>query len=417
MRDRLSAENNLMNFLAKIWPDAQGFNCVVSGKEMKHKFFKDQRDVQIPQNKDVWFAPSLLSTSERKIENVVSTKAFWLDIDCGPGKAYESQEKAAFALAEFIDGSGLPNPTVVSSGNGLHIYFVLDRPTTPEKWHPIARALREACVDLNLKADHAITIDIARILRVPGTKNYKDPKNPKPVEVLNENEPCSIQELEEALGPYILKAELADAAKETNKNFAIEFAQTPKDANRIADGCAQMHRLRDTRGNIPEPEWYAGLGVLALCIDGDILAHEWSKGYPKYSKRETDKKYDRAKAFAPTTCQKFYEVNPDLCKACPYFNKISSPVQLGETVTPLALPEPANEPAKNDSQKLVNTRDEIVPKPYLCGKEGVFLYKPATDTEGPEKLFIASHPIWVSRVMVGEDGSGSEIELSWVNAE
>lgn len=405
-----------MNFLAKIWGQGEGYRCVVSGKGMAHKFYTFEKGFQVPQNKDVWFAPSLLNKSERKIESVISTKAFWLDIDCGQGKAYESQTTAAFALKEFTDNLDLPYPAVISSGNGLHVYWILEKPITPNKWSPIAKALRDACIDLNLKADHGITIDIARILRVPGTKNYKDPKNPKPVEILSENPECTYEEIEEALGSYILKAELAEAAKETNKNFGIEFQQTPKDANSIADRCAQMARLRDTKGNIPEPEWYAGLGVLALCTDGVLLADQWSQGHPKYSKRATERKFERAKAFAPTTCQKFYEVNPDLCKACPYWQKISSPVQLGETVTPL---EPITLKTENTEVATKTSLEPItiVPKPYLCGKEGVFLYKPATDTEGPEKQFIASHPIWVSRVMVGEDGSGSEIELSWINAE
>ena len=42
------------------------------------------------------------------------------------------------------------------------------------------RAIKAACADNGLLADPAVTADVARILRVPNTNNYKD-DNPLPV--------------------------------------------------------------------------------------------------------------------------------------------------------------------------------------------------------------------------------------------
>lgn len=407
------------NFLSKIWGDAIGVRCVVSGK-MQHAFF-DSNTVKFPKNKDVWYAPAIFSGKARKAEQVVAVKSFWLDIDIGKDNrdSYHSLMDAAGALRSFCDDLELPDPSVIRSGNGLHVYWILDRHIEPAKWHRIARALHLACKDRGLLADAGITIDIARILRVPGTKNYKDPANPKPVELIKDSEVCTYEELETSLSEFLLAVELRAQAASQNEQFKVDLPQTPKDAHEIANKCAQVRALRDTKGNIPEPHWYAALGVLALCVDGLETAHAWSSGYPGYLVAATDAKFERAKEFAPTTCAKFAEVNPEGCDGCPFNGKITSPVQLGESVTPLSV-EAIDTSGLSDDKIAKREHVELpIPKPYICGKEGVFIFIPGDEVAGtaPEKQRILEHPLWVSRLMVGEDGSGSEIELTWVNAE
>src|SRR3990172_1826674 len=55
----------------------------------------------------------------RTQSNVRALKAFWMDLDCGAGKGFESQESACDELNRFCDESNLPTPMVVSSGFGL----------------------------------------------------------------------------------------------------------------------------------------------------------------------------------------------------------------------------------------------------------------------------------------------------------
>ena len=62
----------------------------------------------------------------------------------------------------------------------------------------------------------------------------------------------------------------------------------PSDANAIADECAQLGHMRATRGIMPEPVWYACIGILAFCDEeGQMRAHEWSRGDRRYSRRST----------------------------------------------------------------------------------------------------------------------------------
>lgn len=413
-------------FLETIWGDGDGQRCVVSGKKMAHAFYAGTHGAlpniaKLAKNKkDVWFAVSLFGSPDRKKDNVVSTKAFFLDIDIKPDRpdCYADLVTGGSAVHEFSVKLGLPTPTLVRSGNGLHVYWILDQAITPDKWLPVARALQLACVEEGLLADGAITADIARILRVPDTKNYKDETNPKPVEILTALTERTYEEIATPLADFIFRVELRDTADIQNAKFASDLPQTPKDANIIASKCGQVALLRDTQGNIPEPQWYAGLGVLALCVDGEALAHEWSKGYAGYSEAETDTKFERAKEFAPTTCSKFYDVNPVTCQKCPFYGKVTTPIQLGETVTPLVIDRtealvPHGTIDEVIAQSKATGIDHLIPWGYQCGKEGVIIpVKDDDESQTPQK--ISPVPLWVSRSMVTENRDAAEIEISWI---
>ena len=137
------------------------------------------------QNTDVYFAlGKLKEKGNRKVDNVESLGAIWLDIDCGAGKAeeiepstglpkgYASQAEGAKALKVFCEVVDLPEPTIVNSGYGLHVYWAFTEEVPTEKWIPIAQRLKEICVTQKFYADPNV-FDPARILRVPGTYNQK----------------------------------------------------------------------------------------------------------------------------------------------------------------------------------------------------------------------------------------------------
>jgi len=127
-------------------------------------------------------------------------KSFWLDIDCGELKPYKTQADGAAALATFCESTGLPKPTLVNSGRGIHAYWILEDEITKEEWKPVAETLKTLCNTYDLHADNAVTADESRILRVPGTLNFKsDP--PTEVNVLKESKPVNFFEFCSHLGP------------------------------------------------------------------------------------------------------------------------------------------------------------------------------------------------------------------------
>lgn len=129
----------------------------------------------------VYFTPAIFkNNSSRKAENAVGACAYWLDLD---------MENAQEKLDDFLSASGFPQPThIVSSGKGLHVYWVLTRMIPKETWQRKAKLLKEACRAFNFDADPARTADISSLLRVPGTLNHKyDP--PRLVTLLKESDP------------------------------------------------------------------------------------------------------------------------------------------------------------------------------------------------------------------------------------
>jgi len=111
--------------------------------------------------------PSKGSTNSR---TAAAATAVWADLD---HMAPEEAERRR-ALA------GLPTPSIaVNSGNGVHFYWLLKEP-----YRLADKNSKESFVDLLKRVALVLggdlkVADIARILRVPGTFNVKDPQNPK----------------------------------------------------------------------------------------------------------------------------------------------------------------------------------------------------------------------------------------------
>ncbi len=260
----------------------------------------------------------------RKQANVSAVKAFWLDIDCGEGKPYADIRAAVMALAAFLHATGLPTPSVICSGVGLHIYWPLAESMTPDKWRTAARALQKLCEAQGLAVDPSRTADHSSILRTPGTLNYKR-EAPAPVHVRGK-----------LAGPYandlILSKLLPPADSLPNVEIGSTYAGDSVSASavQIAERCPQLAIFRDACGNIPEPTWYAGLTILARCTEGEGLAQQWSTGHDEYSGEATTQKFEHAKAApGPTTCAQFERLNPELCNTCQNKGKVKSPIVLG----------------------------------------------------------------------------------------
>jgi hypothetical protein len=284
----------------------------------------------------------------RTAHNVAFLKAFRLDIDAGPAKPgsppkpYKTALEAAKALLAFCQAAGLPEPMIVSSGNGLHAYWPLETALPPDEWRRYANGLKALCRRLNLRADAGKTADVSAVLRTPGTHNRKNGE--RQVRIFRIVRPYQLERFAALLAvpqrsDRSLSAILEDnpppwirrRPDQTFKERALVGLSdnSPSSAAIVAQRCAQIRQLREEQGRLVEPLWYASLGVLTFCVDGEGKAHEWSGGYDGYTYNETQERLDRAKQFGPTTCQKFRDLNPSLCKRCPWSGRIKSPIVLG----------------------------------------------------------------------------------------
>lgn len=344
---------NIIEFLDLILP-SQGLRCVVAikGGKPSQRFGPD----------NAWLAKvgttldaagfetyhacaTYRDKSSRTQANAAWVRSFWLDVDAGPGKPFADWKEATRALMAFVTKLGLPQPGVVKSGRGIHVYFVMDADMTPEEWAPVAGLLKLACREAGFHVGAERTADIASILRPPGTTHRKG----EPLAVIAFMPPVisTVAAFWDALSACVgsvLPPEVPAHLKGVTLNNDLAAGQEypPSSAELIADKCPVMAEMRETRGNVDQPTWYGALGVLVHTRDGEDICHEWSDGHPTYSEAETDKKIAQALKFGPTTCAKLSEAQYEKCSACPHYGKLTSPIVLGyEVVEPVVEVEVA----------------------------------------------------------------------------
>ncbi len=336
---------DIIEFLDTILPQ-QGLRCVVGikNKNVRQHFGATNEWLTNTAHKldnagieTYHGCATLLDGSSRLASNVAFVRSFWLDIDCGPGKPHENWKGGTRAVMGFGAKLGLPKPLIVKSGTGIHVYFVMGEDMSPAEWLPIAQLLKMACVEMGLHADPSRTADISSILRPPGTKHRKGA--PVDVVVVMKPEIGTPAAMWDALSRCVgdvLPAGPAPKVRGITLNNDLTGGQEfpPSSPDTIADKCAVIGLIRETHGNVDQPTWYGGIGVLVHTVDGEDVCHEWSDGHPSYDPAETDKKIAQALNFGPTTCAKLGEAQPALCKACPHYGKLKSPIVLGHT--PLA---------------------------------------------------------------------------------
>lgn len=281
--------------------------------------------------------------------NVHSLQALWLDIDFKITQALlHTAEKpesanpvatAVEALRAFSKKTGMPSPSIlVHSGNGIHAYWPLAESLGLDTWQKLADAFKEATRVHEVPVDHACTADACRVLRPPGTKNWKDPANPKDVRILYSNGVVhNVADLESLLAPYMVTKRSTVVARlpsmyDELTGGLVKQELAPSSFANIIKHCAVSRMVAENRGqSCTEPEWVGILQLLKHCSDGEEWVHAVSDGHPGYSPSSTDAKWEQRKAntAGPTLCKTFDSFHPEICARCPHNGFIKTPVQVG----------------------------------------------------------------------------------------
>ena len=278
---------------------------------------------------------------KRTADSALKMRSLFLDIDCGVGKDYEKRSEAASALATFLTASGLETlgtPWIVSSGGGLHVYFPFTEEVDVAVWKPVAENLKRLCKKLGFNIDASVTGDVARILRVPDTHNYKQEK-PRKVVIKTVG---SIFDLEAV--STLLRDAIGESAYESIPTLQLP-GQRPKErpnANSVKliensatyfkniTTCAQINYYKEhaTEDGM-EPLWRGVLSIAKFCDDGEEEGLAISAMHP-YDTARHNEKWHAIKG--PYGCLKFDEANPGVCETCPHYNKFTNPLALGREI-------------------------------------------------------------------------------------
>ena len=135
----------------------------------------DKLDELLPSlSTNVHFGVGLRSTRSGKADAVSCVTAIWADFD---GKDFDG---GMIEAAHCIASLELKATIIVNSGNGFHCYWKLRKPIVGEGLVDLPGHVRGWAAHIG--ADKGAS-DLARMLRLPGTWNYKDEANPKQVYV------------------------------------------------------------------------------------------------------------------------------------------------------------------------------------------------------------------------------------------
>lgn len=295
-------------------------------------------------------------------ENWAYARSLWIDLDVGEkkaaeGKGYATQRDAIVAFATFCNNMGLPKPLLVSSGYGVHAYFVTDRDMEPSEWVPMAESLKQLLVKAGVLADPSRTADFASVLRPVGTQNRKNGLS-KDVKVILDAPACSADKLKEIInskfsehvgGLPAVPAYLAAVTQDVNAIPATDFPDFEYDADAIASGCKQVALVRDSQGDASYEHWRAVIGLLTFCKDGLDTAHKWSERRAEtgHTSLDVDTRFNTWDS-GPTTCAYFAGCNPDGCEGCAHKGNFNTPLVLGRVepeASPVVTPEETPAPA------------------------------------------------------------------------
>ena len=157
-------------------PQQHFFSSIDDAIEMAYNLSKS--------GQDVYFGVNPRKGKGGKKENIQYVVSFHAEIDYGSEghkkqSSYQTYEEALTAINNFS-----PKPTIIiHSGGGFHCYFVLTQAVKVEEIGVDVLENINKAICLELGGDIG-THDLSRILRVPGTFNYKLPDNPRKVTVV-----------------------------------------------------------------------------------------------------------------------------------------------------------------------------------------------------------------------------------------
>lgn len=402
-----------LEFLQSVLGD-EGYYCIVGLKPNEkpiQKLYTRLEDAVVTADnlkdvgRDVFYAMATFEDgSSRKTSNVKQVRSLFVDLDCGPFKPYENQTSAIVALKEFCKSSGMPRPFTVNSGGGVHAYWPFGTPVSREEWIPVATALKQLCETHDLHADPAVTADAARILRIPGTSNFKE-EEPRSVKILGTGVISTFTDLKALIGEpvkltasYIPRGEMDEVTKILVGNYQYRFEDILIKCDKN-EGCPQIAYMVQEKatGNVPYNLWRAGLSIARYCEDAPTAFLKVSEGDPRFS-LETMESTIRGLKGGPYKCETIEGFNPKGCEGCIHKGTIKTPIVIGRVSHEATEEEHIVEDTpENVAQG--HTQTYVIPKfppPYFRGKNGG-VYKRIIKEDDEIEVMVYHHDIYVTR--------------------
>lgn len=350
--------------------------------------------------------------------DILCITTLYADIDVkSEAHAQTSLPSSVDEATEFLHSLKIKPSIIVNSGNGIHGYWLLDKPfiiETEEGRKHISSIFKGFGRYVNSEAKkHEWKIDsvydLARILRVPGTINHKLGTGAKCEVIENHDERHSISDFIQFIHSHEGASTIGNIAQGVEK---------------VLRKCEFIKYCKDNAENLPEPLWHAMITNLAPLKDSKSAIHEFSRSYPKYSFDETERKVQRAiQKNKPHTCEYIREnLNFDCGKNCP----VKAPIVYGlpsfeERITELISSDKisADEILSKENLKLCAWAKVNLPSEYarlkskLKGKVNLRDFEKAVRFESKKKDDSDSQGNLTPLDLKGMSLNGTVVPLGW----
>lgn len=319
----------------------------------------------------------------RTQENALQTRCLILDVDVKDKDGYCRTQAEALPLIQTLSSNlNFPDPIIVNSGYGYHVYWPLSVPVDSDEWRSLAKSFHDAAALFApaLVADSSRVSDSASILRIPGTYNLK---NGKAVEVTVDqwhSEWLDISHVRKQLAPFASKV---SPVKGTLDHLTAPREYEPTALAPVVKNCNWVQNYVRHMAEQDEPKWYAMMGLApylthtnreGVKINGESVAHILSKGHPDYAHDSTVIKFHQAKnaQSGPTTCAKLQQLNPEPCKTCPFYGAVKTPLQTAALQRPITKEQVITTTVKNEEGQSEQAQIiiPVPPEPYFRGDAG-----------------------------------------------
>ena len=337
---------------------------------------------------------------------VASMPGFRIDVDTQEGKHARKDLPVDKIQALDIINKAYPHApsVIVETGGGIHCYWKFKEPfiISSDEKRQEALQLSRSFQDLFTHAFkrsgfHLDNVsDLARIMRLPGTFNFKSGQ--KKVLIANEStfEEYNLTELREYLPETI--------------DFPSEMqCHNQVDLDEILSKCAFLKYAFENQSRLPEPLWHALISNVATIRPGGVqLCHLFSKGHPEYNQKETDQKILSAiNGSAPITCQMIRERGFD----CPEKCYVKSPAGLfsrRNNETRESVSEGEVEITQPNQIRITNTEYRL-PAGYIQKNGAIFLI---IKLKKPKKILVIPHAIAPTKLFTGLKDRKVSVEVS-----
>jgi len=242
-------------FLAKVLPHSGIYMLfLIKGKA---KFHKSYTSIDAMASAVEWFERSghtvyhacgaFHTETSRQAENAAQFRSFFFDLDCGfqkanEGKGFIDKAAACNALKDFCKKLGLPKPTIIDSGGGLHVYWTLKDDIEADEWLSVATKLKQLTKFHKFTADDTRTADRASLLRPVGATNlkYSPTRQVKALYVADDVNFTVFKakiEAAESLSASYGSNVITPASTQVDRNLLgmSSSAETPKNIQRVLD--------------------------------------------------------------------------------------------------------------------------------------------------------------------------------------